>query len=346
MKINEKKFIEKLEHSVKEVNSNYYDYIVENIKCIDDLENFVYSLIKQCGNKNSKITLPKSPRYIKYLGHVKTNKPMNNNNIYFFVLLFLQMITKTNVVTDTDYTTLFSGCRKFKCFLECLYYFFFGPNLINNTKLIYKVDEIKEFQFIDLIIKDNSNNYFNVACENINNCLLCYQCTDTSDSSFCQSSMKLIKCSLCISCTNCKYAKRCDNCINLNASIYCDDSNSLNCRKNIDGGNSFTDTKYIVNKGLYDYYIEKIRQYNQRCRELLNDVTAENIKLFSCNRTNDYMYMIINKENKLTIIKYMRRVVFIQQTIENIDYSFEDITIESFNKIMKSIGDITQIIGN
>lgn len=346
MKINEKKFIEKLEHSVKEVNSNYYDYIVENIKCIDDLENFVYSLIKQCGDKNSKITLPRSPMYIKYLGHVKTNKPMNNNNIYFFVLLFLQMITKINVIFDKDYTTLFSHCNKFKCFLECLYYFFFGPNLINNTKLIYKVDEIKEFQFIDLIIKDNSNNYFNVACENINNCLLCYQCTDTSYSSFCQSSMKLFKCSLCISCTNCKYAKRCDNCINLNASIYCDDSNSLNCRVNIDRGNSFTDTKYIVNKGLYDYYIEKIRQYNQRCRELLKDVTTENIKLFSCNRTNDYMYMIINKENKLTIIKYMKRVVFIQQTIENIDYSFEDITIESFNKIMKSIGDITQIIGN
>ena len=212
--------------------------------------------------------------------------------------------------------------------------------------MLWKVNEIKEFQFIDLIIKDNSNNYFNVACENINNCLLCYQCTDTNDSSFCQSSMKLIKCSLCISCTNCKYAKRCDNCINLNASIYCDDSNSLNCRVNIDRGNSFTDTKYIVNKGLYDYYIEKIRQYNQRCRELLKDVTTENIKLFSCNRTNDYMYMIINKENKLTIIKYMKRVVFIQQTIENIDYSFENITIESFNKIMKSIGDISQIIGN
>lgn len=346
MRINEKKFIEKLEHSVKEVNSNYYDYIVENIKCIDDLENFVYSLINQCGDKDSKIELPKSPKYIKYLGHVKTNKPMNNNNIYFFVLLFLQMITKIKVVTGKDYTSLFSRCNKFKCFLECLYYFFFGPNLINNTKLIYKVDEIKEFQFIDLIIKDNSNNYFNVACENINNCLLCYQCTDTSDSSFCQSSMKLIKCSSCISCTNCKYAKRCDNCINLNASMYCDDSNSLNCRVNIDRGNSFTDTKYIVNKGLYDYYIEKIRQYNQRCRELLNNVTTENIKLFSCNRTNDYMYMIINKENKLTIIKYMKRVVFIQQTIENIDYSFEDITIESFNKIMKSIGDITQIIGN
>lgn len=345
MKINEKKFIEKLEHSV-EVNSVYYNYIVENIKCIDDLENFVYSLINQCGNKNSKIKLPKSPRYIEYLDKVKTNKPMNNNNIYLFVLLFLQMITKIQVIINEDYTSLFSRCSKFKCFLECLYYFFFGPNVINNTKLIYKVNEIKEFQFIDLIIKDNSNNYFNVACENINNCLLCYQCNDTSDSSFCQSSMKLIKCSLCIYCTNCKYTKCCKNCINLNATIYCDNSNSLNCRRYTNKGNSFTDTKYIVNKGLYSYYIEKIKQCDRRCRELLNDVSIENIKIFSCDRTIDYMYMIINKENKLSIIRYMKSVVFIQQTIENIDYSFEDITIETFNKIMKSIGDISQIVGN
>ena len=346
MKINEKKFIEKLEHSVKEVNTIYYNYIVENIKCIDDLENFVYSLISQCGNKNSKIKLPKSPRYIEYLDKVKTNKPMNNNNIYLFVLLFLQMITKINVIIDEDHTKLFSRCSKFKCFLECLYYFFFGPNVINNTKLIYKVNEIKEFQFIDLIIKDNSNNYFNVACENINNCLLCYQCNDTDDSSFCQSSMKLIKCSSCISCTNCKYTKCCNNCINLNATIYCNHSNSLNCRRYTNKGNSFTDTKYIVNKGLYDYYIQKIKQYDRRCREFLNDVSTENIKIFSCSRTNDYMYMIINKENKLTIIRYMKSIVCILQTIENIDYSFETITIESFNKIMKSIGDVSQIIGN
>ena len=345
MKINEKKFIEKLEHSV-EVNSVYYNYIVENIKCIDDLENFVYSLIDQCGNNNSKIKLPKSTRYIEYLDNMKANKPMNNNNIYLFVLLFLQMITKINVIIDEDYTRLFSRCSKFKCFLECLYYFFFGPNVINNTKLIYKVNEIKEFQFIDLIIKDNSNNYFNVACENINNCLLCYQCTDTSDSSFCQSSMKLIKCSTCIFCTNCKYTKCCKNCINLNASVYCDNSNSLNCRRYTNKGNSFTDTKYIVNKGLYDYYIEKIKQCDRRCRELLNDVSTKNIKIFSCDRTNDYMYMIINKENKLTIVRYMKRIICILPTIENIDYSFENITIESFNKIMKSIGDISQIIGN
>ena len=149
MKINEKKFIEKLEHSVKEVNSNYYDYIVENIKCIDDLENFVYSLIKQCSNKNFKITLPRSPRYIKYLGHVKTNKPMNDNNIHLFVLLFLQMITEIRVIIDKDYTMLFSHCNKFKCFLECLYYFFFGrymvqinsvPLMRNNDNLDCKTD--------------------------------------------------------------------------------------------------------------------------------------------------------------------------------------------------------------
>ena len=56
--------------------------------------------------------------------------------------------------------------------------------------------------------------------------------------------------------------------------------------------------------------------------------------------------MIINKENKLTIVRYMKRIICILPTIENIDYSFENITIESFNKIMKSIGDISQIIGN
>lgn len=229
--MNTQKFIELLKE-LKENNQELYENIIKRFKTLEDISDYfdytfnTYSCDISKKNEsricslmvfapeNDNIFSQNQCDYSELFTLINRDYKSKINikefcEMYYFMVLFIQKFTNKIIHLDDKLLFYFDGYINLTI-TPLIYYYLFGPAVVNNLVDFHYHGEIVPGAFIEF--NKQSDCLFCIDCVNCTNSRACYYCDSCTDCLALQNSYK---------CNNCSYSTHLMNC-NL-----CTDTNIL-----------------------------------------------------------------------------------------------------------------------
>lgn len=253
--MNTQKFIELLKE-LKENNQELYENIIKRFRTLEDISdyfNYTFGEYKRDISKknesrvcsltvfapeNDKIFSQGQCDYSELFNLINRDYKSKINikefcEMYYFMILFIQKFTNKKIHLDDKLVTNYNSYSDLTIF-PLIYYYLFGPVVVNNLVDFHHCGEIVPGAFIEF--NEQCDCLFCIDCVNCTNSRACYNCDSCTDCLALQNSYK---------CNNCSYSTHLMNC-NL-----CTEANILFNAERLSG--------YQVNKDI-NRDIHKIRE--------------------------------------------------------------------------------------
>lgn len=255
--MNTQKFIELLKE-LKENNQELYEFISNKFKTLEDISDyFDYTFNTfscDISKKNEsricslKVFAPENDKIFSqnYNDYSELFKLINRDykskikikefcEMYYFMVLFIQKFTNKKIHLDDKLLFYFDGYINLTV-TPLIYYYLFGPAVVNNLVDFHHHGEIVPGAFIEF--NKQSDCLFCIDCVNCTNSRACYYCDSCTDCLALQNSYK---------CNDCSYSDHLMNC------HLCTDTNILLNAERLSGYQINSDIKRDIHV-IYDSF--------------------------------------------------------------------------------------------
>lgn len=220
--MNTQKFIELLKE-LKENNQELYENIIKRFRTLEDISdyfNYTFGEYKRDISKknesrictltvfapeNDKIFSQGQCDYSELFNLINRDYKSKINikefcEMYYFMILFIQKFTNKKIHLDGKLVANYNSYDDLTI-LPLIYYYLFGPAVVNNLVDFYHRGEIVPGAFIEF--NEQCDCLFCIDCVNCTNSRACYNCDSCTDCLALQNSYK---------CNNCSYSTHLMNC--------------------------------------------------------------------------------------------------------------------------------------
>lgn len=212
--MNTQKFIELLKE-LKENNQELYENIIKRFRTLEDISdyfNYTFGEYKRDISKKNEsrvcsftLFAPENDKIFSQgqcdYSELFINPDYKSNikefcEMYYFMILFIQKFTNKKIHLDDKLLS-----HKDLTIFPLIYYYLFGPAVVNNLIGFHHRGEIVPGAFIEF--NEQSDCLFCIDCVNCTNSRACYNCDSCTDCLALQNSYK---------CNNCSYSTHLMNC--------------------------------------------------------------------------------------------------------------------------------------